>query len=310
MPNKIDLTGQRFGRWTVLYEGEPRYDKHGCKHIRWHCRCDCGAERDVDGGNLRAGISKSCGCGNVEDYIGKTFGRLTVLGNGVPYVCSNGNKQKTWRCKCSCGNIIDVIPSRVKSGGTTSCGCYQRECASKKMRAKNHNTYDIESYEYGVGCTNKGEQFKFDKKDLELLKDYCWFVNNSGYLCAKIRGSEKHIMMHNLVMNGKYIDHINNDKLDNRKCNLRFGGSEYSFDSYNQMNKSVQSNNKSGYPGISWHKRDKVWEVHISLANKQYYLGRYDNLEDAIAVRKRAEDKYFGEYAYRNSQALSTKEAV
>lgn len=314
MPKKKDLTGQRFGRWTVLYEAEPKKSPSGkSRYTMWHCRCDCGKEKDVDGGNLVSGISKSCGCGNIEDYIGKKFGMLTVLGWGNPRSVYSNNPNwiaKTWRCKCECGNIVDVYPSELKANRRQSCGCLKAINASKRMRAKNHNTYDIDTYDYGVGYTNKGEQFKFDKEDLKLLKEYCWFINNSGYLSAKICGTDNHVSMHNLVMGNKYIDHINGDKTDNRKCNLRFGGTEYSFDSYNQMNKGLQSNNKSGYPGVSWHKRDNVWEVHISRGNKLYYVGRFTDYNDAVNARKKAEDNFFGEYAYRNSQTISKQEGM
>src|SRR5262249_38050423 len=58
MPKLIDLTGRRFGRWTVLAR-HPERD-HGA--TLWLCRCDDGVERVVDGNNLRRGLSKSCGC--------------------------------------------------------------------------------------------------------------------------------------------------------------------------------------------------------------------------------------------------------
>lgn len=49
----IDITGQRFGRWTVI----SRYDKK-----RWTCRCDCGTVGNVDSYELRSGRTQSCGC--------------------------------------------------------------------------------------------------------------------------------------------------------------------------------------------------------------------------------------------------------
>lgn len=57
MPIRIDLTGQRYGRWTVecLSRAEP-------KHNYWSCLCDCGIRKIVAGNSLRAGSSKSCGC--------------------------------------------------------------------------------------------------------------------------------------------------------------------------------------------------------------------------------------------------------
>ena len=57
MSRIIDHTGQTFGLWTVL----ERAPGNG-KRAQWLCRCTCGAERVVDGGNLRGGYSKSCGC--------------------------------------------------------------------------------------------------------------------------------------------------------------------------------------------------------------------------------------------------------
>lgn len=56
-----DLTGQRFGRWTVLNRaGSARSGFHVA--TLWACRCDCGKVKIVRGNNLRAGKSRSCGC--------------------------------------------------------------------------------------------------------------------------------------------------------------------------------------------------------------------------------------------------------
>lgn len=62
IPGFIDMTGARFGKWTVLELAEPLHDKRGYNVIRWKCRCDCGTERDVIGTTLRSGKSQSCGC--------------------------------------------------------------------------------------------------------------------------------------------------------------------------------------------------------------------------------------------------------
>lgn len=55
---KIDLTKQRFGRWTVSESAG--LDKHG--HPLWECRCDCGNIKTVRGDSLQCGNTKSCGC--------------------------------------------------------------------------------------------------------------------------------------------------------------------------------------------------------------------------------------------------------
>jgi hypothetical protein len=57
MPNFRDLSGLRFGRWTVLSIA----DKQG-RHTAWNCRCECGKEKVCLGINLVSGKSKSCGC--------------------------------------------------------------------------------------------------------------------------------------------------------------------------------------------------------------------------------------------------------
>lgn len=54
----VDITGQRFYRWSVIGIASKTSDNHQ----KWHCICDCGAERDVLGKDLRNGKSKSCGC--------------------------------------------------------------------------------------------------------------------------------------------------------------------------------------------------------------------------------------------------------
>ena len=56
---RIDLTGQRFGKLVALY---PIYSGSKYEHTKWHCKCDCGNELDIDMGNLRQGFSQSCGC--------------------------------------------------------------------------------------------------------------------------------------------------------------------------------------------------------------------------------------------------------
>lgn len=54
----IDLMCQKFGRWRVVQELSTRI--HG--QIAWLCKCDCGEERTIGSGNLRRGLTKSCGC--------------------------------------------------------------------------------------------------------------------------------------------------------------------------------------------------------------------------------------------------------
>lgn len=85
MGTMIELTGQKYGRLTVLNKTTLR--KNGS--VVWHCKCDCGKECDISSAGLRSGSVKSCGClkkesdrkpkGNVKDETGKKYGHLTVI---------------------------------------------------------------------------------------------------------------------------------------------------------------------------------------------------------------------------------------
>ena len=76
MPTFIDLKGQRFGRWTVLYRAPDR--RRG--YPEWHCRCDCGNEKALRANILRSGASRSCGCLNVDVHRQMCRDRNTTHG--------------------------------------------------------------------------------------------------------------------------------------------------------------------------------------------------------------------------------------
>ena len=83
------------------------------------------------------------------------------------------------------------------------------------------------------------------------------------------------------------VDHINHNKLDNRKENLRI--CEHQENTYN---KGLCSTNTSGVTGVTWDKLRNKWIAHIKGKN----LGRFNTKEEAIKVRKQAEIEYFGEF--------------
>ena len=74
----------------------------------------------------------------------------------------------------------------------------------------------------------------------------------------------------------------------------------------NTMNHGVSVNNTTGYTGIKRVEKNnyKKWQATIRYNRKDIHLGYYDNLNDAVKARKEAEEKYFGEWSYDNSQAI------
>lgn len=134
--NVEDLTGQRFGRWTVLYKAESLRDKRNKVITRWHCICDCGNEKDVRAKALKEGLSKSCGCYKTnrlnKDLTGLKYGRWLVLGQGIDKYHS-GRRFRTWTCICECGTIRDVVENALLTQKSTSCGCLRIENTKSSM---------------------------------------------------------------------------------------------------------------------------------------------------------------------------------
>ena len=130
MSRLIDMTGQDFGYWHVLYRANNTTGR-----AKWHCVCTaCGKEKDVDGAHLRAGRSTNCGCirmkkmraAVIKDETGKIYGFLKV--NREATEEEKPRKDRTgvyWNCTClNCGreNVI-VFGDYLRNGDTKSCGC-------------------------------------------------------------------------------------------------------------------------------------------------------------------------------------------
>ena len=127
MTKVIDMTGQRYGRLTVVSRAEN--DKNGKAH--WWCQCDCGSPlKSIDGAALRKGLVVSCGCNKLQklaqynqqhtiDEIGNVYGYLTVISRNTEIK----NGRAMWNCKCKCGNDYVVSGKLLRQGKVTSCGC-------------------------------------------------------------------------------------------------------------------------------------------------------------------------------------------
>lgn len=127
MPFKADdLTGKRFGKLVVLERCFDMPKKRST--VYWRCLCDCGNETIATSAHLKSGDKKSCGCLHRNDLAGKKFGRLKVLKKDGK---ENGNQM--YLCECECGNLVRVYHTNLTRGLTRSCGCLQREEASRRF---------------------------------------------------------------------------------------------------------------------------------------------------------------------------------
>jgi hypothetical protein len=119
----INLTGQQFGRLTVLRRG---------RHKRyWRCRCACGVIKEVRSDALRTdGGTRSCGC--LQRAAVSKLGHHHAPGQRFAYlviVRQSGTLKKrgrVYRCQCDCGKRVNVQGRHLRDGLVKSCGCYYR----------------------------------------------------------------------------------------------------------------------------------------------------------------------------------------
>ena len=123
-----------------------------------------------------------------------------------------------------------------------------------------------------------------DDDDYPFLSQWKWKRHPQGYASRTSWKPHKWItiLMHRLINKtgkGFETDHINGDKLDNRKANLR-----NVTHSQNERNKPLRSDNTSGYKGITWDKARQKWQAKTKHDRKMRNLGRFDTPEEAHAV--------------------------
>lgn len=126
MAQMIDITGFKFGAWTVV----GRAASLGTAGARWSCECSCGIRAIVLGTKLRAGGSARCDeCRKREreDLIGKTFGHITVVAS-IGSAKDHGLKGRGQLVlgRCACGRSWKGRAYELKRGNTRSCGCIPR----------------------------------------------------------------------------------------------------------------------------------------------------------------------------------------
>lgn len=138
----------------------------------------------------------------------------------------------------------------------------------------------------------QGKVSLVDDEDFDWLSKKKWTHTFYGYASTSRKlpsGKWSNILMHRLITEcppKMEVDHINMDKLDNRRENLRI-----CTPSENKMNIGLKKNNQSGFKGVSWSRRAKKWQAAIGLNKVHHHLGWFDSKEEAIeAYRKKARE--------------------
>lgn len=209
-----------------------------------------------------------------EDLTGKIFGHLKVLKQGEDYIAAAGNKYTTWTCECLlCGTVKDVLQCSLKRGDVKSCGCIHYQAC------KRHNEWRVSPEGHVIVILhNTGSEMICDHEDWERLKEYCWSENNRGY--AEARVNQKTTLFHTLIIECEHPfvrDHINRNKLDNRRSNLRVVTRA-------ENNRNKEHSVSTLPAGITqWHNNGR-YSARIHVNKKRIHLGTFDTIDEALAA--------------------------
>ena len=209
--------------------------------------------------------------------IGSKWGNLTVLKK----LERDKSGHRFLECKCDCGNVIKVRSSQLRSGDSKTC----RKCPPT-------NTYEFKDGIVTGKCAG-GSVFIIDSSDFETLRNYQW-CNSKGYIVTTI--NKRTVFMHKFLFrlqrSKTIVDHINGNKSDNRRSNLRMVTS-----SQNNQNQHCGGRGKIKYRGVDVHTQNNKYRARIGFHGKAIHLGCFRTPELAAQARNIASDLLHGEYA-------------
>jgi hypothetical protein len=136
--------------------------------------------------------------------------------------------------------------------------------------------------------------------DFDELSKLSWYLSNKGYATTSIKkpdGRKSLSGIHRQILglnfqDGKIVDHINGDKLDNRRENLRVCTA-----GENSRNQKINKRNTSGFKGVCFSKAGNKWMARIKVNWINKYLGLFDTPEQAHAAYCVAATALHGEFA-------------
>lgn len=192
------------------------------------------------------------------DRTGQRYGRLVVIERAPDQVFSSGRKVVRWKCKCDCGNIVEVATTSLGSGLTQSCGCWNNE-----QRKKSETKKIIH------GDCNKDKEYHNLYERWITIKKRCYQKSKDNYKNYGGRGitvCDK--WLHNYTafkewaLANNYSPELTIDRIDNNK--------NYSPDNCRWVDNKTQQNNKRSNTFITYNGKTKTlqqWADETGINN-------------------------------------------
>lgn len=221
--------------------------------------------------------------GKFIDLKGQKFGKLKVCYLGCKPNTTK-SKEKFWVCECECGNQVTVSGYLLRSGQTKSCGCITKNRMAKiatETPWKKHGMSSTRLY-----------------KIYYAMRDRCYNIHKCNYDKYGGRGItvcqewlDDFMNFYNWSIENGYSDELSIDRI-NVDGNYEPSNCRWECATIQQFNRGKQSNNSTGYIGVSKVKSGN-YRAYIKKNGKQITLGTFETIEEAIEARKIAESKYY-----------------
>lgn len=211
-----------------------------------------------------------------KDLTGQRFGKLVVLS---PTDKRMDSGSIVWHCQCDCGNTAEVSASRLVRGKVRSCGCLS-DPPPKDYIGKVFGRLTVTGY--------AGRKRKTTERSAATI---------TYWRCRCSCGKEIVVAQPEL-QNGDTQSCGCLQKDHTREALKLVDGTSVAI---LERNRKVRSSNTSGCTGVSYDKRTKKWTAYINFKKKRYWLGRYEDEDDAIKARGAAEEIHedFLDWYYR-----------
>lgn len=232
--------------------------------------------------------------GKPKDIRGIQFGYLTP----IEPTGEKHRKDYVWRCKCKCGNIVEMPATRLLVGNTLSCGCMKAEniLSASKLIAGTHLVQSLkedapssDNLSGYVGVSPKRDKWYAHITYRGKRYHLGTYSNIEDAIKARVRAKE--LVMEDAQKLLEYYEEFHKDDYKpDRSALPKVENEPLIVPGERVIRPTVaRSNNTSGYPGVA--KARKKWRASISYQGERYVLGYFSEIKDAIAARMDAEKR-------------------